>query len=444
MNSLFAKILLWFWGTVAVAVVGSAIISGMTVNQNIWDAEAPASRRMSFQLEEARAVYEEGGRPALQRFLDTLKRIYLTEGVLTDESGHDLLTGKDYSPQIAKFKNRPFISLSLGGATMARMTDDGRYWFISIVPRTVLGAWFITPAHLFWLAVAVALCWWFALNLTSPVRALQKAVERFGHGELRARVNSRRHDELGDLANAFDKMAGRIETLLDAEKRLLLDISHELRSPLARLGVAVELARSSAEREDLESALNRIEKESERLNALVGQLLQVTRAEGDPARMKRDPIRLDQLVEQVADDTQIEAEARECRVEYRAGAPLTIGGDPELIRRAVENVTRNAVRYSPKGTVVDVSLAREGSKAVLRIRDRGPGVPEESLGRIFDPFYRVEPDRGRASGGIGLGLSITRRAVELHGGAIRAANAIPGLEVVMEIPITEPAAQTAA
>ncbi len=442
MNSLFGKILLWFWGTVAFAVVGAALISGLTVNQNMWDSNSPASKRMLFQLEQARLAYEEGGRPALDRYVETLDRIYSTKGVLTDEYGLDLLTGRSYAAQIARFQSgKPFSFLSLGGATMARQSDDKKYWFLAFVPRTAIGGWFLTPEHFFWLGAAVLLCWWFALHLTSPVRALQKAVDRFGHGDLKARVNSRRRDELGDLANAFDQMAGRIETLVDAEHRLLLDISHELRSPLARLGVAVELARSG---ENLDATLNRIQKESERLNALVGQLLQVTRAEGDPALMKRDPIRLDELVRQIADDTVIEAEARGCRVECLPGAPLTIGGDPELLRRAVENVLRNAVRYAPKGATVQAVLTREGQKAVLRIRDHGPGVPEESLGRIFDPFYRVEPDRGRASGGIGLGLSITRRAVELHGGKIRAANANPGLEVTMEIPIAEPTALTPA
>ena len=149
------------------------------------------------------------------------------------------------------------------------------------------------------------------------MRALQKAVERFGRGDLSARAGSTRRDELGQLARTFDRMADRIETLLAAERRLLLDISHELRSPLARLGVAVELARSG---EDLDAALNRIQKESDRLNSLVGQLLQVTRAEGDPSSLRRDPVRLDELVQQLVDDSAIEAAARGCRLEYRAAA----------------------------------------------------------------------------------------------------------------------------
>jgi len=435
MNSLFTKILLWFCCTVAITVVGSAFISALNISQNVTDAEAPAARRITFEMEEARAAYENGGRPALQAFMENLQRIYGIQGILTDEKGRDLLTGQNRMDLIRHYRQPPmeFIRL-MGDVTAARAADDGRYWFISIAPRPKVSSWFLTPEHIFWLAATLLLCYWLALHLTSPVRALQKAVERFGHGDLAARVNSTRRDELGQLAGAFDRMAGRIETLLAAERRLLLDISHELRSPLARLGVAVELARSG---DDTGSALNHIQKESDRLNALVGQLLQVTRAEGDPDSLRRDPIRLDQLVQQMVDDSRIEASAHGCRLQYEPREAITVAGDHELLRRAVENVIRNAIRYSPPESDVEVRLARNNGKVVVDIRDHGPGVPEEALPRLFDAFYRVEPDRDRASGGIGLGLSIARRAIELHKGSIRAKNAKPGLEVEMELPVKE-------
>jgi two-component system sensor histidine kinase CpxA len=295
-----------------------------------------------------------------------------------------------------------------------------------------VGSWFLLPEHAFVMAAGVLLCYWLALYLTSPVRKLEKAVERFGRGDLSARVGSNRGDELGQLARTFDRMAGRIETLLTAERRLLLDISHELRSPLARLGVAVELARSG---DDANSALNRIQKESDRLNALVGQLLQVTRAEGDPSSLRRAPLRLDELVQQLVEDSSIEAAAHGCELKYEKREAVTVAGDPELLGRAVENVIRNAIRYAPRETAVEVSVARNNGKAVVAVRDQGSGVPEEALPRLFDAFYRVEGDRDRASGGTGLGLSIARRAIELHQGSIRARNARPGLEVEMELPV---------
>ncbi|HYW41883.1 MAG TPA: ATP-binding protein [Bryobacteraceae bacterium] len=431
MRTLFAKILLWFGCSLAIFVVGSAFLSALSINRNASNRQYPAARLLAFQLEEARAAYETGGRPALQVFLDNLERIYDARGILADEQGRDLLTGRDRSDLVRRARRRaglPFLRAF--DSIMARYADDGRYWFF-FVPRQRPGAWFLMPEHLYMIAVAVLLCYWLAFHLTRPVRALQHAVERFGGGDLSARAGSNRRDELGQLARTFDRMADRIETLLAAERRLLVDISHELRSPLARLGVAVELARTG---DDLDAALNRIQKESDRLNALVGQLLQVTRAEGDPSSLRRQSVRLDELVQQLVDDSGIEAAAHGCALKYEKREPVTVEGDPELLRRAVENVIRNAIRYSPPDRAVEVSLARNNGKAVVEVRDRGPGVPDEALPHLFDAFYRVESDRGRSSGGIGLGLSIARRAIELHSGSIRARNARPGLEVEMEFP----------
>ena len=438
MNSLFARILIWFWCTLAITLIGSAFISALNVMQNFSQADSPAALRMHFDLEQAREAYESGGRPALTAFLEELKHVYGTHGILTDERKRDLLTGRSVVDIINQYSHPPTMQiLTFGETTAALKSEDGHYWFISVAPHRSVASWFITPDHLFWLIITLPLCYWLALSLTKPVRELQKTVERFGHGDLSARLNSVRRDELGDLSRAFDQMATRIETLLAAERRLLLDISHELRSPLARLGVAVELARTG---DNTESALNRIQKESDRLNALVGQLLQVTRAEGDPASLHRDPIRLDQLVGQLVDDARIEAAARGCQIEYWTPPAVTVAGDAELLRRAIENVIRNAIRYAPVNEVVRVSMVREIGRAIVDVRDTGPGVPEEALPRLFDAFYRVQPDRDRASGGIGLGLSIARRAIELHHGSIRARNAHPGLEVVIEFPAKEPAA----
>jgi two-component system sensor histidine kinase CpxA len=432
MRSLFAKILLWFWCALAITVVGSAFISALNVNRNASSNQAPGARLVAFQLEEARLAYETGGRPALEAFLEALHHVYGAVGVLTDDRGRDLLTNQDRSDLVRKARLRPLFQLLRWGDSMvARTADDGRYRFFLIMPSERPGSWFLAPDHLFMMGAAVLLCYWLAFHLTGPLRQLQKAVERFGRGDFSARVGSTRRDELGQLARTFDRMAGRIETLVAAERRLLADISHELRSPLARLGVAVELARSG---DNLEASLNRIQKESDRLNSLVGQLLQVTRAEGDPRSLRKNPLRLDELVRQLVDESEIEAAAHGCNLRYNQSEPVMVEGDPELLRRAVENVIRNAIRYAPPQSPVEVSLARNNGKAVVHVRDRGPGVPDEALPRLFDAFYRVESDRDRSSGGIGLGLSIARRAMELHHGTIRARNANPGLDVELEMP----------
>jgi len=425
LRSLFARILLWFLATTAVTVTGLIVTRWLSLNAAPGQ-QSPFTRMVPFLLVEARHAYESGGQPALAQLMDRMQRVYEVQGIFTDASGRDLLTGKDRSDLVRRFQGRSSWRIGRNQVMVARRSEDGRYCFFFPVIFRRLGNWILIPQDL-WLIGAVALlCYWLAVHLTKPVRRLQKAVERFGQGDLSTRFETGRRDELGELARTFNRMADRIQTLLAAERRLLLDISHELRSPLARLGVAVELARSG---QDRGGALDRIQKEADRLNSLVGELLQVTRAEGDPASLHFEPVRLDELVRDIVDTNRIEATARGSELKLDMDTVAEIQGEPELLRRATENVIRNAIRHAPAGTAVEVTV--KGRK--ILVRDYGPGVPERDLSRIFDPFYRVENDRNRSSGGVGLGLAIARRAVELHKGTIRARNADPGLLVNIDL-----------
>jgi two-component system sensor histidine kinase CpxA len=338
----------------------------------------------------------------------------------------------------------PFVRIESGHRDFfvsSTRAKDGKFDFLVIFAarETSREGWSVqVPPQTWWmLGIIAVLCYLLARYLTSPLRSMQKTVERFGKGDFSARVRSRRGDELGQLGRTVDQMAERIDLLLKSQRRLLQDISHELRSPLARLGVAVELARGGG---DPTTALNRVEREADRLNTLVGELIQVTRAEGDPAGLATESVQLDDLVRVILDDVHIEADKRQ--VIIRADiAEAEFEGSPELLRRAIENIVRNAIRYSPEGTQVDVSLLRMDQFFRISVRDYGSGVPEESLPSIFDPFYRVEKDRGRTSGGVGLGLAIAKRAVELHHGTMQATNAHPGLRVEIDLPVaveTEP------
>jgi signal transduction histidine kinase len=436
MRSLFGKILLWFLATIVITI--AAVIVTSLPNWN-FERQPGFGMAIRLQMREVRYAYENGGKAALEESLKRFRSTYQAQMIVADSRGIDLVTGEDRSNLIRETERRrhrppSFLFFLRPPPTFARVASDGKYWFFIVPPKQNNVLWFIQPQHIAIFVIVILLCYALAYYLTSPVRKLQQAVEKFGRGDLSARAPAGRRDELGKLARTFNQMADRIQTLVTAERRLLMDISHELRSPLARLGVAIELARSG---HDHDVSLDRIQKEGDRLNALVGELLQVTRAEGDPAQRKHEPIQLDELLGEIVDDAQIEAAARKSEVRLESAGPCAIEGDPELMRRAVENVIRNAIRFSPEDEPIEVRLSCENGRALIGIRDHGPGVPGNSLPLLFEPFYRVESDRNRASGGVGLGLSIAKRAVALHGGSIIAKNAQPGLYVEIVLPLVD-------
>jgi len=294
------------------------------------------------------------------------------------------------------------------------------------------GGWAFFPYYGLVVGVTGVLCWLAAIFVVSPIRRVTAVVQRFGQGDLSVRANLRRKDEIGGLARSFDAMAERLETLLKSERRLLQDISHELRSPLTRLKLAVRLTRTAT---DPTSALDRVERETNRMTALVSEIIEMTRMEGDPQARKMEPVSLAKVVEETVDDCRVEAQLfRACGIRVEGQLTREVSGDRELLRRAVENVLRNAIHYSPEDAAIDVTLAENTHQATITARDYGPGVPSESLLQIFEPFFRLEDARDEESGGIGLGLSIAKRAVRLHRGTITARNALPGLCVEITLP----------
>jgi two-component system sensor histidine kinase CpxA len=453
---LYAKLLLWSLATLLITGVGLVAVTMLTAPPEPAPGfpgglglgpppgipggmmgKGPGFRRGGIrQVEIARRIWEEEGADALRAHLERLRAIVGVEVVLADGRGRDVLTGESHSSSIWRLRLHgllpPLFPLDHGGQRLFGIpTPDRQYWLLTYRPG--VSRRFPLLPHQLWVFVSAAVISFFlARSLTAPVRQLRSAVERFGHGDLAARARSRRRDEFGELARAFDNMADRIQTLVQAERRLLMDISHELRSPLTRLGLAVELARSG---EDREAALDRIQREADRLNSLVGGLLEVNRGEADPAALKRAAVRLEELLEAVADDCRYDAEARGCRIRLDT-EPAALKGDPELLRRAVENVLRNAIRYSPPSGSIEVALAADAKEARVRIRDHGPGVPEQALPHLFEAFYRVREAAEPNQDGFGLGLSIARRAVALHGGAITAENAHPGLRVEIRLPLS--------
>lgn len=286
------------------------------------------------------------------------------------------------------------------------------------------------------LLFAALLAWYFA----RPIRNLRAAFEAVAGGKLETRIGvsmGRRKDELADLGKDFDDMATRLQNLLDAQRRLLHDVSHELRSPLARLQAAADLMRQQPARSA--EFVRHIERDTARMDSLVGELLTLARLDAGMSGKRDEEVDLCELVADIAEDARFEADAKHCAIDVELHGPVVARGNHELLYRAIENVVRNAVRYSPEGGVVAVAAHRVGARLRITVADGGPGVFEADLAAIFDPFFRSGPC-GLAAG-YGLGLAISRRVVEAHGGAVSAANRVQGgLLVTLELPAAEPAA----
>lgn len=450
-RTLFLKIFIWFW------LATAAIIGVLSLMIRVSEADAQAERAsrgplaegLSLYAETGIYVFETEGPQSFERFINRSTQESGTEIYLFDGEGRPLMGQnpqrenimavmqevRDVTPNLRVSK--PFEGRITWGKTVVSATNR-HYIFVARLRQPGLRPPQFPPSRIAVMILTAGLvCYLLALYLTAPVKRLQSIVQAFAEGNLDARVSPGlgiRGDELADLGREFDNMADRISALISSQKRLLADISHELRSPLARLSVALELARKNST-PAAAPALNRIEREGDRLNELVGQLLALTRLESGAEKIPAEMVTLEELVQQVVEDADFEARPLHKEVKIMQLEKCRIRGSYELLRSAAENVVRNAVRYTPEGTAVEVELRWKLDTAMLLVRDRGPGVPAGELVHIFEPFYRVSAARDRASGGAGLGLSIAERTVKLHGGTISAGNSDPGLLVTILLPL---------
>jgi two-component system, OmpR family, sensor histidine kinase CpxA len=430
-RSLFLKIFLWF-GTVVVTVIVGTFLVGelMRPEHNAPPTRRPMDQILSEYAQEAARQYEHGGQLALIAYLDRVQsesnmRAFLFNRQLQELTGRrpppsaQIVARRVFETQRPQFTDDGSPPLFARSA----LTDSGaEYALVAESPRR---SQFLFHPIMHLLAIVLTgglFCYWLARYLTSPVTKLRAATRELANGNLDARVMpalGNRRDELTSLAADFDLMAEKIQSLVDSQRRLLGDISHELRSPLARLNVALELAR---ERSGVaaSSALERIQREAENLNEMIGQLLALTRLESGAAGLKKTEFDLAQLVRDIADDANFEARSRKRSVKLETPEQCNMVGTEQLLRRAIENVVRNAVQYTAEGTEVEVkveclettnledsnyrvsntkdkdqSSKFTGSRfepdpgqrlAVITIRDHGAGVPDNALAEIFHPF----------------------------------------------------------
>lgn len=444
---LFVKIFLWFLLTIFVT------ISVMTYVTRTFQTE-PMSSRMERSRRNQMTIYGGTatqiamveGEKGLRTFLTRLSDVEPTRTVGLVEANGSVWYGDD----VRLSHSTDLVSRALSSGVIELQADeehslgaapvdfpDGRRlvlvirWDRQVPPALFFGSTtgYLRLAGL--LGTAVVACVLLALYLTSPIRKLREATRKLAEGNLETRVvgkMGRRRDELADLARDFDEMAARIGSLITSQQRLNSDISHELRSPLARLNVALEIAKQKSNPETA-PILGRIEAESARLNEMIGRLLMLAKLESGSDEI--EPVRVDlaELVRDVSADADFEAKAKGKSVELVAADECVVMGSENLLRSAIENVLRNAVRYTRDGTAVDVELTKTNGLATVKISDHGGGVPDDELAHIFRPFYRIGEDRTRKTGGIGLGLAIAERAVKAHKGTIIAKNANGGLAI---------------
>ena len=445
---LFVKIFLWFLAAIGL-MVGVTIFVTRTFQTEPLMGRFQRSTRNQMQIYGGTATQIVGaeGDAGLRIYLNRLRDVDPPREVaLVAADGKVYLGGGDIA-DISDLVSRTLAS----GTAEADFSSDERS--LGAAPVTFPdGRQFVlviqwdrqAPQGLFWgstlgylrlagmLVTGLVLCYLLALYLTSPIRKLRVAAQKLADGDLQTRVATsvgRRRDELADLARDFDEMAERIESLVTSQQRLNRDISHELRSPLARLNVALEIAKQKSGAET-QPILDRIETESTRLNEMISRLLILAKLESGSEEI--EPVRIDlaDLVRDIASDADFEAKARGKSVEVSSVAPkCTVMGSENLLRSAIENVLRNAVRYTADDTMVDVSLTAGNGHAVLRVLDHGGGVPDDELANLFRPFYRIGEARERKTGGIGLGLAIAERAIHAHKGTITAKNNGDGLTV---------------
>jgi len=453
-RSLLLKIFLWFWATVLVTGI-SLVLTFMLEPRGVpaqWHSSLAETARYSGTI--AVETLEREGAPAASAYLDRLVHDTSLKACLFDMSGnviagHGCETFRMMAARVSALNPSEF-GMIFGIARVALILNGERshqYIFATELPagpRAAAGfnrATFLLQWGVAFL-VSGFVCYLLTRYLTAPILRLRAASQQLAAGDLSTRAGSNiagRQDEIGDLLREFDAMATRIEALVSGQRQLISDVSHELRSPLARLNVALDLGR---QRKGNDAAFDQMEQDLSLLNEMIGRLLTIAKLDVSARQVAMVQVDVTELVSQIVRDANFEARVLDRGVRLMAPQPYFVRGNAELLHSAIENVVRNAIYYTKPGSWVEVSLqpTHPAKKSLVQIavRDHGPGLPEAELVNIFRPFYRVADARDRQSGGSGLGLAIAERVIRTHGGTIHAENADPpGLLIEILLPVEE-------
>ncbi len=448
--SLFLKIFLWFWLSIALVVGVLTFVNWSTQSEPLtrqWQTFVGEAVNINSQT--AVQIYENEGRSGLDQYLSRVASSERVVALGIFDQNRRQIAGNELSDEAKEMLGRDFDGDNIEFNRLLDQTIaakkiplNGQTYFYIIQYKRPTQTTFLNEAKNRILQILAVIftaglgCYWLARYLSSPIGKLRTATQKLAGGDLQTRVADEvgnRHDELAALAKDFDEMAERIETLIDSQKRLTRDVSHELRSPLARMNVALELARAKSNG-DSNKLLDRIERESKQLNDMISQILTLSKLESQSETIEKHNINIGRLVERVVADADFEAASQNKKVEIIQNSEAKIFGNENLLKSAVENVLRNAVRYT--NDKVEVSVNGSEAETVIKIRDHGNGVPNDELLKLFTPFHRVAEARERKSGGVGLGLAIAEQAVHAHKGKIAAQNAKDGgLIVEIKLPL---------
>jgi two-component system sensor histidine kinase CpxA len=444
---LFWKIFLPFW-------VAQALLFGLLYMrlfsrlhaENPWWVQ-PDRRILPALADLAVQRYENSGQTALRDLLDQSSLPRRINCWLVDADWREL-SGRPMPTEMVDFAQRALRHEGIVRPDEAIVTVSpvastrGQYLLIAeLIPPPLSER---VPGDIIWVLklgtiISALMCLVIAHYLAKPIERLRKATNELAQGNLDIRVGAtigKRRDEIADLVHDFDSMAGELRNQIQSERGLLSGVSHELRSPIARMRLALALARG-ADPNERDEMLDRIEQDTIQLDSMLERILTIARLESGQYKPKLEDISLNEVLDEVVDDARFEAAATNTSIDYAEDAIVSVHGDPGLLRSAFENVIRNALFYSGENGKINVQLRVDDGHAVLRVRDNGPGVPEAVLPLLFKPFYRVDDSRVTSTGGMGLGLAIVRNAVASHGGNVSARNVSPhGLEVELRLPLT--------
>lgn len=434
-RSLFFKVFLWFWAVIFLAM-WAAVITNHWIEEDYF---RPASQNEVLHLvqmmERDQPIIAEGRK--LWRKVRPGWNLVSVPADLITQLPHDLEEFADYAGQTAQV-----LYGQNDGWLMIGPLEQAGYLYIAVARPQWPGLldnedrWLVPVAMVL---VVTLLCGALVWSLTTPIRRLQRTVRRLAAGNFD--VSDLRHvrfreDEIGMLAGEVMDMAGALQRLLHSHQQLLRDVSHELRSPLTRLQIALGIARKKDQQNLLQAEHSRIERAVQQVDGLVSQILDLARLQqSDRDLLQLQTLPLQEQLQEWVDDAEPELQQKQLQIDWQLTAEsLSCHWDWLLIQRAFDNLLRNAIRFAPAGSVLQVGLSSSHGLVSLWVQDQGPGVPEEQLESIFDPFTQVDSARDHAAGGYGLGLALVRRIVELHEGMVTASNAYPGLRVVMRLP----------